>query len=265
VKVKLCDWVSHLLHFCEVVEQDDGSFKRVRRFATAIDFCFWLENKIQIRRASGIAFIAGDRARQRGIVDPLGASAVNSADLLVAIRAAKAMTNDEFAAVRTGKSCMSLTHRILRQLEPYGENHLNSYMQTKYVRRCATAALMDPDSIEGADPSVFVTVNQDDVNHIDIWKMIHAHQYQHTAVTDIVVDENDDLFAKEQAIAVSNNPFMCVKYFHHRKAGILKYLFGGTREPLSGKIIDAVIKSEFQRTGGLHMHAVLWIARKLNM
>jgi hypothetical protein len=110
VKVKLSDWVSHLLHFCEVVEQDDETFKRVRRFATAIDFCFWLENKIQIRRASGIAFIAGDRARQRGIVDPLGASAVNSADLLVAIRAAKAMTDDEFAAVRTGRSGMSLTH-----------------------------------------------------------------------------------------------------------------------------------------------------------
>jgi hypothetical protein len=95
--------------------------------------------------------------------------------------------------------------------------------------------------------------------------MIHAHRYQHTVITDIDVAENDDLFAKEQAVAVSNNPFMCVKYFHHRKAGILKYLFGGTREPLGGKIIDAVIKSEFQRTGGLHMHAVLWIARKLNM
>jgi hypothetical protein len=265
IEVSLTDWVSHLMHYCEVIPKEDGTFVRVRRFSTSLDFCFWLENKLQLRRASGIAFIAGDRARQRGIHNPLSSSAMKTADLLVAIEAAKAMTVEEFASIKTDQSKMSLTHRILRQLEPYGENYLNSYMQTKHVRRCATAALMDPDAIEGADPAVFFTVNQDDQNHIDIYKMIHAHKYKDTFAQDIIVSEDDETFAKQQALDVADNPFMCVKYFHHRKAGILKFIINGLRKPFGGELVDAVLKSEFQRYGGLHFHGVLWIARKLNM
>jgi hypothetical protein len=216
-----------------------------------------------MQQACGVAFVAGDRAKKRGIQDPLSASAINSANLLSAIRAAKLMTEEQFTkAISTRASGLSLTDKILRQLEPYSANYLNSHMQTKFVRRCAYAALMDPNSIEGADPSIFFTVNQDDINHIDIHKMIHAQKYQNIKSEDIRIQpESQEQFERQQAVDVSNNPFMSVKYFHARKAGIIDHLVDGERKPFGGAVVDSVIKTEFQRGGGLHMHCLLWIAR----
>jgi hypothetical protein len=261
--VNKVEWVEHLLHFCELVkDENQGTYHRVRRFAECPDLIFFIMKLFSLQKMTGLAFIAGKRAQERGILNPLSNSAVSVSLVKRAIAAAKQMTPDQFRKSVAGRLDFeqNVVMKFIRQLRPYEATVLNSEADFKSVNRTVKAVLMDPDLMPGNQCCIFFTVAHDDPNHLDTYKMVNAQRFQDDKVTDESFKEKVvESERNSQGQTMSRNPVLSCKYFMMKMHAFVHYIVNGRSKPFGGNVTDMVKKMENQRNGGWHTHFMFFL------
>jgi hypothetical protein len=228
-----------------------------------MDFIFFVTKLLQLRKMSGLAFIAGKRAQQRGILDPLSSSAVSYNLLRRAISEAQQMSPDEFKASVAMRDNFhnSVVMKFIRQLRPYQASVLNSEADFMEVRRTVKAVLMDELLLGNSKCCIFFTFAHDDANHMDLFKMMYAQKFQDVKVTDESFTDAIDCcpLRQRQGELMSKHPVLSTKYFTMRLYALVHFILNGRSKPLGGIVTDMLQKIEVQRSGGFHGHLMLWL------